>query len=111
MLPGISSWDVTMISGTTRGSPTLSLEKKELSLLLNFLQPDYLWMTTILKDLFSIVSWWGRCFHMTVVFALLPDIDNINYQELQSGNITILDPQLSDWTNFTKFGLKVFFAV
>ena len=45
---------------------------------------------------------------MTVVSALRPDIDNINYQELQSENITTLDPQLNDWTNFTKFWLKVF---
>ena len=71
-------------------------------------------MTTILRDLFSIVRWWGVFSHDGVLYSLynwLADIDNMNYQELQSENIITLDPQLNDWTNFTKFWLKVFFAV
>lgn len=48
---------------------------------------------------------------MMVFSTLLTDVDNINSQELQSENITTFDPQLRDWTNFTKFWLKLFFAV
>ena len=119
MLPGTSSWEVTIISGTTRGSPVWSLENQELSLRLNLLQPDCLWRTTILNDLFSIVSGCcagGEYFHMMLVWALLADIDNIkgsgfrNYdlKTLQDLKHLRLDPQLNDWTNSTKFWLKVF---